>query len=153
MKYNPHHSTHRRSNITPSLSIPNHMLNRWPLTSYLYQQVIETCSSLPVTKADASVFCPQFTATSCCPRPSISTYIYKIPLRDVPRRVARERLEKLVDNSMRYCIIRIWYHITMLWNIGVDLCCSTFGSMHRSSSDPQAYKSQGPITHKIRKLP
>ena len=68
---------------------------------------------------------------------------YKVPLRDVPRGVAQERSEKhtardivlyAYDIILRRCEISVLYY---LWH-----------SMHmsHSSRDPQAYRSQGPIT-------
>ena len=70
-----------------------------------------------------------------------------VPLRDVPRGVAQERIEK----HTAYDIVSYAYYI-MYYDVMKYLCC-TCGSMHviHSSRDPQTYRSQGPITNATRK--
>ena len=59
-------------------------------------------------------------------------YIYKVPLRDVPRGVAQERTEKHTACD--------WYHTHMIsyYDVMKYLCCSTCGSMHVSHSSRPA---------------
>ena len=56
-------------------------------------------------------------------------YVYKVPLRDVPRGMAQERIEKHTACD--------WYHTHMIsyYDVMKYMRCSTCGSMHHTAAE------------------